>query len=411
MAKFKLFILSLVLVSSVSCVEKKQEYRNCISDIDAWMYAPDEDIRKRFDMYKEIGTNVLRTGVDWRGLETADGQWNYDSRVFNYMAITREYGFRNKLILGVMMGPPQWFFAQHPEARLRDENGRSSENTLSLWYPELKSLIVEKSKKLVDALKNKGLWDDIDYVIPSFGPAGEPLYPPLWTLSSEFTEHVFWGYDANAQKSFRTWTQAKYATVEAANTAWKTAFAAWNDVVVLKSGVQPGQYWDDMLTWYRDSKRDYVRWQVEQTLDLVKGTNKKVLIYVPGEEYTDAEWAEAVAGAGGSNMIKIMADSKFLIDLAAEKNCMLQYTGMPSENEVRKLRNYIDSKGYKVEMWGENAGILECCGDPDELGRIVKENKLFGLDYTHGHFLFQDGTFEPSERMAKLKAAFEMINN
>jgi hypothetical protein len=412
MKKFGLLSLLPVLISLFSCKEKKTEvYRNCISDIQAWYQASDEDVRKRFDIYKELGTNVLRVELSWAAIEPVEGQWDYDNRILNYISIAQKYGFRVKLIMGVMMGPPQWYFVQHPEARLRDEDGRSSEFTMSLWYPDLKNLIMEKSEKIVEILKAKGLWENIEYVIPSFGTAGEPIFPPLWTLSSEFTKHTFWGYDDNAQKSFRAWTQAKYATVDVANAAWKTSFASWDDVVVLKPRIQPGQYWDDMLTWYRDSKRDYIRWQVEQSLDLVMGTDKKIIIYVPGEEYTDEEWAAAVTSADGADMIKIMADSKFLIDLAAEKNCMLQYTGMPAEHEVRKLRAYMDNKGYNVEMWGENAGMIEYASDPEGLACIVNENNLFGLDYTHGHFLFKEATFEPSENMAKLKKAFETIND
>jgi hypothetical protein len=385
-------------------------YRNCITDIQSWYYASDIDVCRRFDIYKEIGTNVLRIELSWRDIETADGRWNLDNRLFNYITIAQEYGFRIKIIMGVMMSPPQWYLSKNPAARLRDENGKTSENMMSIWYPGLKELIVEKSTKLMEIMKEKGLWDKVEYIIPSYGAAGEPLYPPLWTLSSSFTQQPFWGYDENAQLSFRAWSQAKYASISDANTAWNTTFATWNDVVVLKPGEKAGKYWDDMLTWYRDSKREYIAWQTQQTIDLVKGSDKKIVIYVPGTQYTAANWSSAVSSGRGTDMIKIMADSDYLLDLAAEKNCMLQYTGMPNESEVRRLRAYLDSKKYNVEMWGENAGTLSEASDPVTLARIVNENKLFGLDYTHGHFLFNDGTFEPSERMAKLKAAFKLIN-
>jgi hypothetical protein len=416
-------LLFLSFLSLVACSDKPDEpvipepepsaevfYRNCISDIQTWYQASDIDICKRFDIYKEIGTNVLRIEISWRDIETSEGQWNLNNKVFNYMTIAQEYGFRVKLIMGVMMSPPQWYLNKYPASRLRDEDGRTSENMMSIWYPGLKDLIVEKSTKLMEILKDKGLWDKVEYIIPAYGAAGEPIYPPLWTLDAGFPRQTFWGYDDNAQKSFRAYAQSKYASVNDANTAWNTAFAAWDDVVVLKPGEKPGKYWEDMLTWYRDAKREYIAWQTQQTLDLVQGTDKKILIYVPGTEYTDANWTSAVSSAGGVDNIKVMADSKYLMDLAAEKKCMLQYTGMPGEAEVKRLRAYLDSKKYDVEMWGENAGDLANASDPVTLARIINENKLFGLDYTHGHFLFKDGTFEPSERMARLKAAFTLIN-
>jgi hypothetical protein len=384
-------------------------YRNCITDIQPWYYAPDAEIRRRFDSYKKIGANVLRIEYSWRDIETAEGRWNEKSRLFNYITIAREYGFRVKLIMGVMMSPPQWYLNKYPESRLRDEDGRTSENMMSIWYPGLKRLIVEKTIKMKEILKRKGLWDSIESIIPSYGAAGEPIYPPLWTLGPGFPRQTFWGYDANAQRSFRAYAKNKYASLSNANTAWNTAFASWNDVVVLKPKIKPGRYWEDMLTWYRDSKREYIAWQTQQTLDLIRGDNKKVIIYVPGTEWTKRGWDDAVAAAHGNENIQIMADSKYLIDLAAEKNCMLQYTGMPNAREVKKLRNYMDIKKYKVEMWGENAGMPEHAGDPVGLARIVIENKLFGLDYTHGHFLFKDNGFEPGKNMAQLKTAFEMI--
>ncbi|MDR0845310.1 MAG: Ig-like domain-containing protein [Tannerella sp.] len=396
---------------TVTTPSREKADRNCITDdTETYFFASEEIIRQRFDMLKAIGTNVLRCEVSWRDLELGEGAWYMNSHIFSYLTIAKEYGFRIKLIIGVMMSPPPWYLDKYPESRLRDEDGRTSENTMSLWYPGLKALITEKSTQLINILKDKGLWDNVDYIIPSYGPAGEPLYPPLWTLAPDFPGHTFWGYDVNAQKSFNTWAQNKYTSLSAANAAWNTAFATWNDVVVLKPGIQPGKYWEDMLTWYRDSKREYIAWQTQQTLDLVKGENKKIVIYVPGTEYTDANWAAAVSSAGGNDNIKIMADSRFLIDLAEEKGCMLQYTGMPAETEVKRLRAYMDAKNYKVEMWGENAGDAVSAGNPDLLARIIVQNRLFGLDYTKSNYLFKEGTLEPTELMEKLKIAFKKIN-
>jgi hypothetical protein len=61
-------------------------------------------------------------------------------------------------------------------------------------------------------------------------------------------------------------------------------------------------------------------------------------------------------------------------------------------------------------MWGENAGDAISAGNPYNLARIIVENKLFGLDYTHGSFLFNDNSLEPNGNMANLKFAFETIN-
>jgi hypothetical protein len=164
-----------------------------------------------------------------------------------------------------------------------------------------------------------------------------------------------------------------------------------------------------VLAWYRDSKRDYITWQVEQMQALAP--DKKVIIYVPGTAYTQENWDEAIRTGRGNDNIMIMTDTKFLVDLAARKKCMLQYTGMPLDSELHNIRTYIDSKKYDVEMWGENAGMLQFASDPEGLVRSIIKYKLFGLDYTHGYFLFKDKSFEPSENMTRLQKAFELMDN
>lgn len=387
--------------------------RNCITDVQDWYYHSDDVLRKRFDVFKENRVEMVRAEIDWPMLETAEGQWNSNHPIFNYLTMAKEYGFRIKLILGVMMAPPAWYLNAHPEARLIDQNGKTTNNTMSYWHPDLKNVITQKNDKIIQMLKDKGLWDHIDYLIPTLGSAGEPIYPPLWTLPSSFTEHTFWGYDANAQIDFRNYVKTKYGTISQANKAWNTAFYSWDNVFVFKPQTYTGQYWDDMLTWYRDTKREYVIWQCEQVKGYITGTDKKVLVYVPGVGYTENDWAEAVATGDGNANIKIMADTDFIIDMAAERGYMLQTTGSENETEMRRVRRYIDAKGYtNLEVWCENAGDKNIASGPEYLAKIVVENNFFGLDYTHAIYAFKENsTYEPSEIMTRLKRAYKMIDN
>lgn len=387
--------------------------RNCITDIQDWYSHSDEILRKRFDVFKENGVEVLRVEVDWAMLETSENQWNDNHAIFNYLKIAKEYDFRIKLILGVMMAPPAWYLDAHPEARLIDQNGGTTGNTMSYWYPDLKNVITEKSNKIVKMLKDKGLWDQIDYIIPTLGSAGEPIYPPLWTLPSSFTEHTFWGYSASAKSSFKDYIKNKYSSIDQANSAWGTFFNSWDEVTVFQPKTLTGQYWDDMLTWYRDAKREYILWQCQQVKGYTMGTEKKVLVYVPGVGYSEDDWANAVQSGDGNDNIKIMADTDFIIDMAAENSYMLQTTGSENETEMRRIRRYIDSKGYdNLEVWCENAGDKSIASGPEYLAKIVVENNFFGLDYTHAIYAFKDNSYyEPSEIMSRLKRAYQMIDN
>ncbi|MHB0997655.1 MAG: beta-galactosidase [Armatimonadota bacterium] len=382
--------------------------RSCITDPQRYYFDSEENIRKRFELYKANGVDMIRMEVDWAVLEQQEGNWQ-PGKVCEYLKLAKEYGFRIKLIVGVMMAPPSWYLDKYPEAMLTDQNGGHSRNTMSYWYPDLKKVIDQKTKQIFETLNEIDVWDSVDYLIPTFGPAGEPIYPHPWTLGPAFPDVTFWGYDVNAQKDFRMRMRQKYKLLDKANSAWGTDFKSWNEVKVLLPKTQPGAYWNDMLTWYRDSKRRYIDWQVENTKKYV-GKDKKVLMYVPGTGYSDQDWADAVKTGDGNVWIKLMADSMYLIDVAAKKGCWLQYTGVENAPEVERLRKYLDDHKYsKVEMWGENAGYYDYAKDPVLLADIIIKNRLYGLDLTHAHFMLEGDDITPNANMPELKKAYQMI--
>jgi hypothetical protein len=387
---------------------KVPERRCCVTDPQSWYADSEEHIRQRFDIYRTNGVDMVRAEIAWALAEPAEGQWR-SYEICRYLKIAREYGFHIKLIMGTMMAPPAWYLQKHPDAMLTDQNGGHSLNTLSYWYPDLHQVIDEKTTKLFEILNTADVWDVVDYVIPTFGPAGEPIYPHPWTLGPAFPVVTYWGYDANAQKSFRSTMEQKYQSLEKANAAWGTDFKTWNEVVVLPPGTKPGAYWNDMLVWYRDAKRQYVTWQIENTKKYA-GSHKRVLVYVPGTAFSDQDWAEAVRTGEGNEHVKLMMDSRFVIDTAVKQGCALQYTGVSDGPEVDRLRAYMDGRGYRdIEMWGENAGLYDCAKDPEMLANIIIRNRLHGLDFTKGDFVFEKDALTPNELMPKLKQAFQMI--
>lgn len=379
-----------------------------MTDPQSYYYDSEAKIRERFDLYKSVGVDMLRVEFDWRSQEQTEGKWD-STRIARYLKLAKEYGFRIKLIVGVIMAPPRWYLDKHTDSRIIDQNGGHSTNTMSYWYPGLHKLIDEKTKHMLGILDGIGIWDSVDYLIPSFGPAGEPVYPHPWTLGPDFPVVTYWGYDPNGQISFRAEMRAKYRSVTKANAVWGTDFKSWDEVKVLQPKTKPGPYWNDMLTWYRDSKRRFVEWQIDSMLKYAHG-GKKVLVYVPGTGYTEQDWQEAVRTADGNDWIKLMADSKFLVDTAARKGCWLQYTGVDNAQEAANLRRYIDERKYpNVEIWGENAGYFVCAKDPIGLARTITRNDYYGLDLTHAHFVFQQDGVTPNEVFPDLKTAYALI--
>src|SRR6202034_1755215 len=102
-----------------------------------------------------------------------------------------------------------------------------------------------------------------------------------------------------------------------------------------------GRFWEDVLTWYRDAKRNFITWQIgnfkKHLAQYPESAHVKILLYVPGTHYSDEDWQNAVQTGNGKPNIRIMCDSRFLLDTAIREGCQLQYTGCENEEEVKYL--------------------------------------------------------------------------
>lgn len=372
--------------------ETAYAYRNAMTDIADWVANDSEtNIRKRFELYKSMGVNVLRVEMHWY-LETSENFWDNYAQFFKYIQWAKEYGFRIKLILGHVSNPPQWYRDRHPDAYLVSPDGDLAAGCISYWYDGFEELVKEKTVEMIQLLKDKDLWDCIDFVEPALGVAGEPIYPPTWTQSVKVPK--FWCYGENAKADFRAEMQKKYKTLDAANSTWSSDFASWDDVTVLAPGELKGLYWYDVLTWYRDSKREKVLWMLDYTRSVLAGTGKRLVINVPGVQYTIDQWNEALnSSTGGTSNLMTMEDSDYLLDYACDTGEMIEYTGLTPgiENveEIARIQKYIKDKGYEVDVWAENVGDEGTASRIDDLKDLVIGNKLYGFDYTHSIYLFE----------------------
>jgi hypothetical protein len=224
---------------------------------------------------------------------------------------------------------------------------------------------------------------------------------------------TFWFYGADAQADFARKMAAKYGGITRANAAWKTTFAAWGDVKIPQPGVRPGPFWADVLTWYRDTKRDFILWQLHDYQAMMARYLSRpipLIIYVPGRDYSDDDWNQAVATGAGDLPIKLMCDSKFLIQTAAREHCWLQYTASGNAQEVQHLRDYMRQNGFDhIPMWGENAGGAPTTYHPLELSGVVIKYGLYGLDFTHSSALFDADTITTNAVFPELKQAYAAI--
>ncbi len=389
--------------------------RLSIAEPRAFVLQSHDQIQHRFDLYKKVGIDTLRVSVDWWEQETADGVWR-GAIPLPYFRQAADNGFQLKMAIATISEPPDWYMTAHPDARLLNRDHLASRSDISYWYPGLRDLMAAKANHLFGYLAKQNLFPAIHSIFVDCGPAAEPIYPALWTLGPEFAgrEASFWFYDPNAQSDFGIKMRTAYAGVLSdANHAWGTSFTSWNGVRIPEVGTRQGAMWDDVLKWYRDAKRSFVKWQVANyQAQLHRHTpawQPKLILMVPGSHIRPAAWRQAVRQGNGDYSIKIMSDSEYLIDLAARTGCWLQYTGVENAEEVAYLMDYMKSNLEEVPMWGENGGNPAIGADPQRLAKVVSDNQLYGLEYINAAYVFDEWGSNPNLAFSKLADAYSFL--
>ena len=357
--------------------------------------------QKHFDDYKSLGIGLLRFVFGWNELESSSGIFSDPWNILGYMKLAANDGLHFKVTVGSENAPPAWFFKAHPDAQMTNQVGDHSANVISYWYPGLQQLLAQKDDQLFQSISNAGLMGYVDYIIIPMGPAGEAWYPAAWTMgyNTNDSRDTFWFYDTNAEADFRTQMQTKYGTIANANAAWGTNFATWSAVVPPKIGEHAGPLWNDVLTWYRDTKRNFVIAQIEHYKELVAkyavtGHTPELVLAIPGDHLESGTWTQAVSTAGaltdrpGEN-IRGMADTEFLLQQASQNNIAVQYTGYPpEEDQLAYVRNYMDSHGYTMPLFIENAGGTTDASSYTNLAANIKTYKISGFDFIGSTDLF-----------------------
>jgi hypothetical protein len=367
----------------------------------------------RFDLYKQMGIGILRVDEGgWRDFEVQPNVWQVPAADRDFLRLAQRNGFHFKSNIGAIDSPARWFFKDHPDAQMTNEVGLTSFNVISYWYPRLHNLLEDKDEIIFSLLSQHGLLSNVSFLIVPLGPAGEAVYPAPWTTSDPNGTLHFWFYDPHAQADFPAKMQALYGSISKANSVWGTRYNDWGAVKIPAVGTQPGPMWRDVLTWYRDTKREFIVWQMTHYRQLLAKywpdhNRPKLMILVPGSHITPYEWAQAINSGSGDSGVILMADSEFLIDVAARFGAVTQYTGLPNMTEVEYLQTYIRLRGYSVPMWGENAGNK---GIPRELGYEVLANGLVGQEYI-GSNLFEADQLTPAAKLADLSREFSWLRS
>jgi hypothetical protein len=388
-----------------------QSRRLSIGDPENFRTDTVERIQRRFALYKSIGIGTIRCSVRWNEMERTPGNWTMPADLA-YLREAKRSQLALKLLVSTMGSIPKWLSTSSPDTELRDQYGETTQLSMSYWHPQLHDFLARSTDALFKELSSGGLLDAGDMIIVDLGSAGEAKYPSAWNMREAHPQALFWYFDRNAVRNFIDVMTQKYGEISQANAAWGTHFGSWGSVELPLPNTHPGPFWNDLLIWYRDSKRAFISWQIANYQECIRkyaGNLKMPLVLlVPGEHITPEQWKADVNQGGGDLQAGAMTDTEFVIQTAARTGCWLQYTGAQDEKEVRWIREYLNDNGLgNIPCWGENAGAApNPVNNPQHLVDIADAYGLYGVEYINASYVFGSDGITPNDWFDVLRRAY-----
>lgn len=374
-----------------------------------------EAIAKRMEDYAAMGLKTLRYETQWVSL--SKGHWYLSGESQDALQAAIDAGLRLKLISPTIMSPQSWV-TNDPAALMMNYNGMAAANTLSYWYEGVYDYTSDAINCQLAQYEELGILDYVDALIVDFGPAGEPLYPAAWTQTGNLENPdnaatSMWCYDENAVADFKQTMLEKYGTVEKINAAWGTSLGSMDEFQMPMPGTVKGQQWEDILTWYLESKREFIEKQIQifqEAVNTHTGGRIRLILYMPGASFTQAEWDECVENGTATFAMLIGSENEFMVEMADKYDCLLQFTGLPGIESLKQVRQWMYTNGYgDIPVYGENYADYASSWDPEALYQVIEDFNLAGLDYTFTKFLYEDDGVTPSDVFSKMAQTLPKI--
>lgn len=416
-------LVGMLGVLLMSCAKKHSEDRELMETIGLCFTEghianrSEEALQKRFRDYVNMGVKTVRYETQWVSL--SKGKWSLSGESKDTLQAAIDAGLRLKLISPTIMVPQSWV-TNNPDAAMINYNGVRATNTISYWYEGIYDYTSDAINCQLEKYAELGFLDHVDALIVDFGPAGEPLYPAAWTQTGDLENPdnaatSMWCYGENAVQDFRETMLEKYGSVKAINGAWGTELASMDAFQMPLPGTVKGRRWEDILAWYLESKREFVEKQIQIFQDAVNthtGGRVKLILYMPGASFTQAQWEECVKTGDATFAMLIGSENEFIVQMADKYDCLLQFTGLPGIGPLKQVRQWMYAEGYgHIPVFGENYADYASSCDPEALYQVIEDFNLAGLDYTFTKFLYEEDGVTPSEIYPKMEEALSKIES
>ncbi|OGV43413.1 MAG: hypothetical protein A2X46_13410 [Lentisphaerae bacterium GWF2_57_35] len=275
------------------------------------------------DEMVKMGANSIRVDFVWQHIEEdGDNQWKWEN--YDYLVQAAEArGIRIFALIGYQW-PPNWFpdewYTQHPPAT--DAEGiyhptRWQSDIINYEHPQARAQYAEWFQNVCSRYKHSK-------AIVCWIIGNESGYLGLWSGLLD-------GYDPESEAAFRTWCQAKYATVTNLNARWGTGYANFPGIKFVEEYREygpEGAQWADMVQWREDSIGTFtaIGAKAAKTAD----TNHMIAYSTVGMQWGEEDWRYHAEDRG--KITSACAATNAPVDLFAVNNYPWSILGHESQN-------------------------------------------------------------------------------
>ncbi len=345
--------------------------------------------REALKAVKDLGFTSVQIYTFWRDFEPEREETFDWTKIDRDVRLIQEAGL--KYVPFLLMGPkyaaPDWWLKDKRHRGLKClEHGRES-MIESIWNPAFYAQIERVTQAFAAHFMPMNVLESVQPGI--CGDYGEAIYPALGNWPGDYHTHRgFWCAGDDAIADFRMHFKDRYGTIAALNAAWRTCYAAFDEMQpFLKHRAPSRTAWLDVVLWYQDAMTRYSEFWMKTCRAAFPG--------VPVYLCTGGADDEVTVGANFAVQAKIAARHGGGLRLTNEVNIF-------SENFRLTAHTHAACNFYGAYLGLEPVGPITTQGARTRIfGSAVYGNQQ--LFHYYGNF-FKDGTVEPRPSAAECVA-------